>query len=277
MSQWIAALPMYDWPETRAATDTQWAELRAGLRSRGVDAPDRLARRNADLPPVSGAGCDDAGTLLASDPAALPPDGFDLHALWLHPALLLAQTCWGPMGLGLAEHVSIIGQPDYSSFEGGEGALYSSAIVMRSDTCDQAAVSPIDGQPTLPLKLLRNQRLAYNSADSMSGMLAIKRDIEAVDENLGLFSGCIETGGHRVSLRAVAQCKADVTAIDCRSWSLFKYFEPAIAAQLQVVGWTARRKGLPFIAGRAVPEKIRLILCETLHELGMTVDIRPID
>lgn len=275
MSQWIAALPMYDWPEMRAATDAQWARLCAALRSQGVDAPVRLVCRNADLPPVSGGVRDEAGAILASDPASLPPDGFDLHALWLHPALLLAQTCWGPMGLGLGEHVAVIGQPDYSAFEGGNGALYSSAIVMRADPCQQDAVSPADGQPTLPLKLMRDRCLAYNSADSMSGMLGVLQDLDAVGETLRLFSGCIETGGHRASLCAVAQGEADVAAIDCRSWNLFKRFYPAASAKLQVIGWTARRKGLPFIAGRAVPEKTRLVLRETLHEFGMTIEPVP--
>ncbi|OQM77494.1 phosphate ABC transporter substrate-binding protein [Pseudaminobacter manganicus] len=277
MSQWIAALPMYDWPETRAATDAEWAALCVALHNKGVDAPSKLVRRNADLPPVPGGIRDQAGMTIAPDPATLPPNEFDLHALWLHPALLFAQTCWGPMGLGLAAHVSVIGQPDYSAFEGGDGELYSSALVMRSDICDQAVVPPVSGGSLLSLDLLRGRRLAYNSVDSMSGMLAISRDIESLDETLGLFSSCIETGGHRASLRAVARGKADVAAIDCRSWSLFKHFEPTVSAGLRVVGWTARRKGLPFIAGRAVSQRDRLVLRETLHELGMTTDTDPID
>ena len=50
----IAALPMYDWPEVRAEVDAQWAAVREELRKRGVNAPERLTRRNADLPPVPG-------------------------------------------------------------------------------------------------------------------------------------------------------------------------------------------------------------------------------
>ena len=54
MTDFIAALPMYDWPETRAAVDGEWARLRDALHERGIDAPERLARLNADLPPVPG-------------------------------------------------------------------------------------------------------------------------------------------------------------------------------------------------------------------------------
>ena len=64
-----------------------------------------------------------------------------------------------------------------------------------------------------------------------------------------MFSSRIETGGHRASIRAVATDMADVAAIDCRSWAMARQFEPAARA-LAVVGWTARRKGLPFIAAK---------------------------
>ena len=97
MTQFVAALPMYDWPERRAEVDAEWAALRDRLRAHGVDAPERLVRRNADLPPVPGGIRDADGAVIAPDPATLAPDEFDLATLWRHPALLLAQTCWGPM------------------------------------------------------------------------------------------------------------------------------------------------------------------------------------
>ena len=131
MSDFFAALPMYDWPENRAEVDAEWAALRAGLVAAGIDAPERLVRRNADLPAVPGGIRDEAGNVIAPDPATLPPDELDFPTLWRHPKLLFGQACWGPMELGLAKHVRVVGQPDYSTFEGGEGALYSSAIVMR--------------------------------------------------------------------------------------------------------------------------------------------------
>jgi ABC-type phosphate/phosphonate transport system substrate-binding protein len=276
MSDFIAALPMYDWPEMRAETDVRWAQLRDSLRAKGVDAPDALARWNADLPSIPGGIRDAAGTVLAPDPASLPPDGLDLYALWLHPKLLLAQACWGPLGQGLASHMHVIGQPDYSAFEGGEGASYSSAMVIRSEPRLRSVAPPADGKPILALELLRGKRFAYNSADSMSGILAISRDLEAEGESLSIFSEHIETGGHRASIRAVAEGRADVAAIDCESWAMAKRFEPAAAA-LTVVGWTGRRKGLPFIAGKGVPEKSRLVLCRVLAELGMTIETGAID
>ncbi len=131
MTAFVAALPMYDWPEIRAETDALWAGLRDRLRAAGVEAPETLARRNADLPAVPGGIRDATGVVIAADPATLPPDDLDFAALWRHPRLLLSQTCWGPMEMGLAPFVEVVGQPSYDAFEGGEGPLYSSAIVMR--------------------------------------------------------------------------------------------------------------------------------------------------
>ncbi len=70
-----------------------------------------------------------------------------------------------------------------------------------------------------------------------------------------IFSGRIETGGHRASIVAVAEGRADICAIDCRSWQLAQQHEPR-AADLQVVGWTARRKGLPLITSTHTPPEI---------------------
>lgn len=246
MTTFIAALPMYDWPEVRREIDAEWARLRDALRERGVDAPDALTRAN------------------------MSDGGLDPAALWRDPALLFAQTCWGPMGLGLAEHVQVVGQPAYSGFEGGQGEFYSSAVVMRRNGAKEGIQAPAGSKPRIPVDLLRGLRLAYNSSDSMSGIVALGRDLEALGESLDIFSERLETGGHRASIIAVAGGRADVAAIDCRSWAMARRFEPA-AKDAQVVGWTARRKGLPYIAARAMPEAIVAALRETLSDVGMTV------
>lgn len=230
MSASIAALPMYDWPEIRSETDAAWRRLREGLRERGVAAPEALTR---DLP---------------------------LADLWRHPRLLLAQTCWGPMEAGLADAVQLVGQADYSAYEGGAGALYSSALLMRGG---EGVAAPDDGSAMLPLARLRGARLAFNDPVSMSGLLALSRDLATSGQTLALFAERVQTGAHRASIRAVAGDRADVCAVDCRSWALARRLEPA-AAKLRVVGWTARRPGLPFITGRTTDgttlEALRAVL-----------------
>jgi ABC-type phosphate/phosphonate transport system substrate-binding protein len=99
---------------------------------------------------------------------------------------------------------------------------------------------------------LRGARFAYNGPDSMSGILALTRDLAALGESLDMFADRVETGAHRASVVAVAQGRADACAIDCRTWDLVRRFEPA-AVKVEVVGWTGRRKGLPYVASRAAP------------------------
>jgi ABC-type phosphate/phosphonate transport system substrate-binding protein len=249
MSAFIAALPMYDWPEVSAETDGRWALIRDQLRERGIDAPERLTRRNGDMPAVPGGirGADDR--LVAPDPATLPPDQFDLATLWRHPALIFGQTCWGPMQCGLEPEVLVVHQPDYSRVEGGSGEFYSSAIIVRRGERSRPAAPPADGSALLPFDRMRGRRLAFNNPDSMSGLIALAGDLEAVGQSLAIFSDRVETGAHRASVVAVAEGSADIATIDCRSWELARRFMPE-AREVEVVGWTARRKGLPYIMAR---------------------------
>jgi ABC-type phosphate/phosphonate transport system substrate-binding protein len=257
MSRFVAALPMYDWPERRAEVDAEWAVIHDRLRAVGIDAPDTLARRNADLPPVPGGIRDGDGRLLAPDPASLPPEELDLPTLWRHPGLLLSQTCWGPMRTtGLWSHVAVVGQPDYSGVPGGSETSYSSAIVVRrlSATMHDRPPPP-DGQADLPV-VLAASRLVVNDPDSLSGWLGIEEDGSAAGIRL---RPALISGSHRASVRAVAAGAADIAAIDCRSWALARSFEPA-AQELVVSGWTARRTGLPFICAAALAEEIATAL-----------------
>lgn len=266
MSELIAALPMYDWPEVRDAVDAQWVRLCDAFRQKGIDAPQAIVRRNRDLPAVPGGIHDAGGALIAPDPATLPPDELDFHKLWLHPGLLFAQTCWGPMELGLSKHVQVVGQPSYDAYEGGQGELYSSALVMRAGEGTEVR-SPADGKAVLPLGLMHGKRFTFNSLDSMSGIIALTRDLEAAGESLDIFSSRSESGGHRGSIVTVAEGKADIAAIDCESWALAQRFEPA-ARKVVTVGWTARRKGLPYITARTTPEKTIRAMREALAGLA---------
>ncbi|MBX3580770.1 MAG: PhnD/SsuA/transferrin family substrate-binding protein [Rhizobiaceae bacterium] len=258
MTEFIAALPMYDWPETREAVDAQWAKIRANLLAEGIEAPQHLVRRNADMPAVPGGILDRSGKVIAPDPATLPPDDLDLPTLWRHPKLLFGQTCWGPMMQELLFlDVAVLDQPDYSDVLGGAGTRYRSAIVMRRDqnragpdrTGDVAP--PEDGTAFLPFDRLAGKRLAYNEPHSWSGVLGLQRDLGLAGQSAIVLADQLQTGGHRLSIRAVAEGLADFAAIDCRTWDLARRFEPA-ADDLQVVGWTALQPGLPYISSKGL-------------------------
>lgn len=241
MSALVAALPMYDWPERRQQVDAQWHGLRDHLRAHGVDAPDELERHTGDL-----------------------------LDFWKRPEILFSQTCWGPMEEGLADFVQVLGQPGYDGVEGGAGEFYSSAIVMRADDVGEgdSVPAPQGGTALLPLALFEGRRFAYNVPDSLSGIIAISRDLKAAGGEIEIFSELLATGGHRASIRAVAEGRADIAAIDCLSWALAQLHEPP-AQKLAVIGWTARRKGLPFITAKNTPPGVVAALRDGLRAGGL--------
>jgi ABC-type phosphate/phosphonate transport system substrate-binding protein len=224
----LAALPMYDWPETRGTVEAFYTALRAKV----PELPPKLSRPQSDAA---------------------------LDALWRDPALLLAQTCWGPMRDGLSDHVEVLAQPTYDDMPGGRGIFYRSAIVMR----DGPARHPPEGAGPLLPEGLSALRPAINGPRSLSGAIAPGEDLS----DPGLAARAFVTGSHRASVRAVADGLADFAAIDCRSWAMALAHEPA-ARGLRVVGWTALRPGLPFITSRRTPVGLRARLAAALIGLG---------
>lgn len=227
----IAALPMYDWPEERAAVDAWYADLRA----RVPGLPAALTRDRA-------------------------PDD-----LWHDPALVFGQTCWGPMRLGLSDHVRVLAQPDYSDVDGGRGPFYRSALVARGRAVEGAGLTPParPGAQLPPLSVMRPV-LAVNAGESMSGWMALAED---AGDPSGWIGQIVETGSHRESLRAVADGRAELAAIDCRSWALALQHEPCTRG-LVVIGWTAERLGLPYVTARGTDPDLVARLRAALIEMG---------
>jgi ABC-type phosphate/phosphonate transport system substrate-binding protein len=91
----LASLPMYDWPEVRAATDALWAAIAREIGARGP------LRRQAD------------------------------HAvLWRDPGLLFSQTCGYPFTHEFLGKLALVATPHYAC-EGCEGANYASIVLAR--------------------------------------------------------------------------------------------------------------------------------------------------
>ncbi|WP_417598607.1 phosphate/phosphite/phosphonate ABC transporter substrate-binding protein [Pararhodobacter oceanensis] len=227
-----AALPMYDWPEVRSETLAFWRALRAEVQ--GAELPEALEVL----------------------------DWQGVQALWRDPAMVFSQTCWGPLSLGLIEHLKPLAQPEYSAFAGGRGGYYRSALIAREGDALEVPETP---EAPLPEDLLAGRIFAYNSKDSLSGYLGLARDLGAAPEVFARKT--IASGGHRASVQAVAAGRAEIAAIDCRSWAMAQRYEPCAAA-LTVVGWTSERLGLPYVTSRKTPEHIAERLRKALITLG---------
>jgi ABC-type phosphate/phosphonate transport system substrate-binding protein len=94
---------MYDRAETAGANDRFWALVAAGLRARGLDAPDALTRGHAAY-----------------------------WAAWQDPSLVLSQTCGFPYRAKLHDQVALVATPDYG-IEDCPAGYYASVFVARAD------------------------------------------------------------------------------------------------------------------------------------------------
>ena len=105
MSDHIAQLPMYDWPEVRAATDALWVTIHTALQKRGIESPDTLDREEAT------------------------------ETTWLSPRLLLSQTCGLPLVQDLRDQVTVLGRLTYQDLS-AIGDYHSVIVVRESDSID---------------------------------------------------------------------------------------------------------------------------------------------
>lgn len=211
----IAALPMYDRPENRAAHDLLWSLIRDGLRARGIEAPDALDRET-------------------------PYD-----ESWARPDLVLGQICNLPWRARFRERVTLIGASDYGLPGAGPGEYYS-LIVARAD----------DPQP--------GPRFALNDPLSNSGWDAGQDWARRAGVPI---RPTLVTGSHAESLRAVAEARADLAAIDAITWRMLETWDP-LARQVRVLDRTASSPGQSFItrAGQD-PSPYREAIAEAIRTL----------
>lgn len=208
---------MYDWPERRGAIDALWSRLAISLRVHGFEAPDRLTRSD------------------------------DPHDLWSSPDLLLGETCSYPLETTLRGRVRYVATPVHDAPGCGQGT-YRSVLIARAPGEDMAP--PVTPDAVLPTQL--PQRFAANAPDSMSGYVALARDLETL--GLPMPAPSLWTGSHRASVQAVADGEADCATIDCVTWRIARRHEPS-ARNVHVVGWTAGRPGLPLITNSTMTDE----------------------
>ncbi|MGH8778433.1 phosphate/phosphite/phosphonate ABC transporter substrate-binding protein [Paraburkholderia sp.] len=197
---------------------------------------------------------DDALRAVASDaPDARIVDAPDnLHALWLRDDLLLAQTCGYPLMHGLQDRVQLIAAPEFD-VPGCAGIDYSSALVARAN----AGLNSLEA--------CRGTRAAYNQDDSNSGMNVLRHAVAPLARDGRFFSEAIRTGSHVGSLRALAENRADVAAIDCVTMAYVRDALPELAQAVWQIGWSESSPGLPLIAAQAVPPALVEALRDALN------------
>jgi ABC-type phosphate/phosphonate transport system substrate-binding protein len=170
-----------------------------------------------------------------------------LHDQWQSPDLLFTQTCGYPLLHKFDGMLEVLGTPCYAA-AGCQGAAYSSNIVVREDS------------PVLVIEQLRGSKAAYNSADSMSGYLALLAVISPFACERPFFSQMIQSGSHVRSMQLVAAGIANVAAIDCVSYALAERYRPDLVRPLRIISRSPLVSGLAYVtsAGRLQSEILRL-------------------
>jgi ABC-type phosphate/phosphonate transport system substrate-binding protein len=149
---------------------------------------------------------------------------------WTSPDLILSQTCGYPFRARLQGRVTYVGTPDYG-VEGAFPGFYRSVFVARAD------------DPRRTLAAFDGAGFAYNEALSQSGWAAPQ--VHAAGVGLKL-PPVLQTGGHRLSAKAVAEGRADIASLDAVTHALMQGVDP-VAKRLRVVDVTAPTPGLPLI------------------------------
>jgi ABC-type phosphate/phosphonate transport system substrate-binding protein len=203
----IAFLPMYAVRGAHDHTDTLWRCLRDSLRRSGIEAPEQVS---AITPRIDG---------------------------WLHPDLILGQTCGLPYITRLCDRVELIGTPDYGVEGCAPGFYHSNLVVSAADKRRQ-------------LSEFLGATFAFNGRDSQSGYGAMMRAAASFAKAGRFFGRAIHTGSHDASMRLVGTGYADIAAIDSVTWRISRQFD-SVTEGLRSIGTTEPTPGLPFIAAKS--------------------------
>jgi ABC-type phosphate/phosphonate transport system substrate-binding protein len=201
----VAFLPMYGLRGARGHADALWQSLRDSLRRSRFEAPDHVSEFS---PRLKG---------------------------WLHPDLMLGQTCGLPYIAKLVDDVELVGTPDYGVDHCPPGFYHSMLVVSASDK--RRHLSEFFGGT-----------IAVNGTDSQSGYAAMMRAAAPFAREGRFFGRAIHSGSHDASMRLVAKGLADIAAIDSVTWRISQKFDSI--AGLSVIGTTEPTPGLPFIAAK---------------------------
>jgi ABC-type phosphate/phosphonate transport system substrate-binding protein len=157
--------------------------------------------------------------------------GDDFEALWTDPALCLGQTCGWPLISMLGDRVTAFARFDFAC--GEVPGDYRSVFIAGGPgaTAEELLVQP-------------GAMIAVNGFDSQSGFRALS-NLASADITIPA-SRFLVTGGHRQSIHAVAQGRAQLAAIDGQTWRLAKAHESAVQ-KVRVLGLSPDVPGLPLI------------------------------
>ncbi len=167
--------------------------------------------------------------------------GLPLDKLWENPALCLSQCCGYDLVNRYADKLVPIATPHYGA-AGCKGYDYSSVVIVRED------------YPSDDVLKMRGAVCAINGPESHSGMGALRALVAPLNRQGRFFSEVKISGSHANSIEMVRKGEADVAAIDCVTYALLEWYQPASVDGIRKLGRTHRAPGIPYVA-RASEDK----------------------
>ena len=172
---------------------------------------------------------------LADAPAALDFDT-ELCAAWHRPDLLVGQTCGWPLVTELDDVVDVIGTFDVT-VPFAAGGRYRSVLVASKPLGIEAWRRNPD---TI---------IARNDRQSLSGWVSFCNSWGSVPERV------LDTGAHLESMRAVADGRANIAAIDAVSFEFVTELEPVLSARVHIIGHGPVIPCLPLVVSKSLAHR----------------------
>lgn len=198
---------------------------------------------------------------------ALVPDNLshpdDLHTHWKQADLLMSQTCGFPLMTELYQKVQLIGSFEYD-VPYADGIECKSVLICRDD--DQAK----------NLTDFQDRTVAFNSLTSQSGYNSLRHLIAPLSKNGQFFKTAYISGGHKASIEAVQQKKADLAAIDCVTFEGLKRYGGDTCKGLRIIANTHAYPGLPLISGLHTPQPLLDALKNSLSRMHLQTELKPV-
>lgn len=170
---------------------------------------------------------------------------------WGHPELILGQICNLPYRAQFRSRVMRIACADYG-LEDTPAGYYHSLFITRAEDAPRGLAPATLG------------RFAYNDALSQSGWGA---PLAAITERGLTFHTTLMTGAHVESLRAVAEGRADLAAVDAVTWRNVQAYE-TLTRDLRAIERTRVSPGMTFItAAGHDPAPLRAALSHAIETL----------
>jgi ABC-type phosphate/phosphonate transport system substrate-binding protein len=170
------------------------------------------------------------------------------------PSLVFGQVCGYHYATELKGVVELVATPRYAA-RGCTGMDYSSFLLVHQDSSHAS------------IRDLRGRVAIVNSTASQSGYSAFRAAIAPVAQGKRFFERVLISGGHRASILAVAERRADVCSTDAVCVALAERHDTDVFSRLRVLAHTPSVPAMPFVCAAGLANRLLPAIREALFDV----------